>query len=228
MRNRSINLQVVAEVARALKELREDVVFVGGAIVSVYIDDPAADEVRPTADIDLTIDALGLSDWVNIQERLAELGFHPDPFGSSICSYKYKDIPVDFMPMTSGHLGPANRWYSACLNSVEEMNVHGIGVKIFSAPAFIATKLEAFFDRGQDWRTSHDVEDVIYLIDNRSTIVEEVHQSDPQVKMFIQTSFRELKNRGLLSETLQAHIHPLMLADRLPMVEDKIEKIISI
>ena len=55
MENRIINIAVVAEVAKALKELKDQMVFVGGAVVSLYTDDPAADEIRPTADIDLTL-----------------------------------------------------------------------------------------------------------------------------------------------------------------------------
>ena len=45
MINRTINLGVVAEIAHALGDLNESVVFVGGAVVSVYADDDAADEV---------------------------------------------------------------------------------------------------------------------------------------------------------------------------------------
>ena len=41
MENRKINIAVVAEVAQALKELKDQMVFVGGAVVSLYTDDPA-------------------------------------------------------------------------------------------------------------------------------------------------------------------------------------------
>jgi len=34
-------------------------------------------------------------------------------------------------------------------------------------------------------------------------------------------------NKGLLSEVLLAHIHPLMLEERLPVVEEKINLIIT-
>ena len=47
MENRTINIGVVAEVAQALKDLRNQIVFVGGAVVSLYTDDPVADEIRP-------------------------------------------------------------------------------------------------------------------------------------------------------------------------------------
>ena len=95
MENRTINLGVVAEVAAALKELKDQMIFVGGAVVSLYADDAAADEIRPTGDIDMTIRLMNLANWTQIQERLSELGFHPDPFGHAISSYRYKDIPVD-------------------------------------------------------------------------------------------------------------------------------------
>jgi len=55
LENRTINLKVVAEVASSLKHLKPKMVFVGGAVVSLYTDDPAADEIRPTSDIDLTV-----------------------------------------------------------------------------------------------------------------------------------------------------------------------------
>jgi len=47
----------------------------------------------------------------NIQKDLAKLGFHPDPFVHAICSYKYKDIPVDIMAAEDDPFGSTNRWY---------------------------------------------------------------------------------------------------------------------
>lgn len=63
MENRTINIGVVAEIAKALAELKNQMVFVGGAVVSLYADDPAADEIRPTADIDMTINLMNFSNW---------------------------------------------------------------------------------------------------------------------------------------------------------------------
>jgi hypothetical protein len=75
MENRTINIGVVAEVAQALCELKSQMIFIGGAVVSLYADDPAADEIRPTADIDLTINLLNYKDWTRMQQRLAEPSF---------------------------------------------------------------------------------------------------------------------------------------------------------
>lgn len=55
MENKTINIGVVKKIAVALKEMRKKVAFVGGAVISLYTDDPAADELRPTKDIDLVL-----------------------------------------------------------------------------------------------------------------------------------------------------------------------------
>jgi hypothetical protein len=71
MHNKVINIALVAQVAHGLKELREKMVFIGGAVISLYTDDPAADEIRPTKDIDMTIDLVNYAAWAKMQERLA-------------------------------------------------------------------------------------------------------------------------------------------------------------
>ena len=85
MENRTINMAVVADVGEALKDIKQHMVFVGGAVVSLYTDDPAADEIRPTQDIDMTLNIVNLSHWEKVQVQLGVLGFYPDPLGHAIC-----------------------------------------------------------------------------------------------------------------------------------------------
>ena len=54
MINTLINWKVIKTIANALGELNQKVVYVGGAVVSLYIDDTAAEDIRPTKDIDIT------------------------------------------------------------------------------------------------------------------------------------------------------------------------------
>lgn len=227
MENRTINIAVVAEVAQALKEIKQDMVFVGGAIVSLYTDDPAADEIRPTQDIDMTLNIVNLSHWEKVQVQLAALGFYPDPFGHAICSYKYKDIPVDIMAAEDGPLGPANRWYKIGFENLWTAKAKDQEIFILSAPCYLATKFEAFNDRGTDCRTNHDMEDIIYVLDNRINIVEEITKDDKRIAQFIKEQLQNLINKGLMQEVLMAHIHPLMIEERLPIVEDKITQILN-
>ncbi len=222
-----INIAVVAEVARALKSIKEEIVFVGGAVVSLYTDDPAADEIRPTQDIDMTLNIVNISKWVNLQEELANLGFHPDPQGHAICSYRYKDIPVDIMSTEDGPLGPANRWYKIGFQNLWTVKANDQEIKIFSAPCYLATKFEAYNNRGNDYRTSHDIEDIIYVFDNRTTIVDEIATTEKTIKSFLIEELEKIITRGLLEEVLMTHIHPLMIEERLPLVKEKIEEIVG-
>ena len=227
MENRTINIGVVAEVAEALGELKKDMVFVGGAVVSLYADDPAADEIRPTKDIDMTLNIVNLNHWQHITEKLASLGFHPDPYGHAICSFKYKDIPVDIMPAEDGPLGSANRWYKIGFENLWTAMANEQEIQLLAAPCYLATKFEAFHDRGSDYRTSHDIEDIIYIIDNRIEIVEEIAKAEVDISNFIKLQLSEIIQKGMLKEVLMAHIHPIMMEERMPIVEEKITNILK-
>ncbi len=132
MENKTINIKTVAKVAKALRELRSQVVFVGGAVISLYTDDEAAGEIRPTGDIDVAIQLTGFPEWVHLQERLTKLGFSPDPQGDSICNYLYKGISVDIMPSEDGPIGPANRWYKPGFDYLKEVAVEVETIKNLS------------------------------------------------------------------------------------------------
>lgn len=227
MENRAINIAVVAEVAKALQDIKQNMVFVGGAVVSLYTDDTAAEEIRPTQDIDMTLNIVNLGHWKQVQEKLGSLGFHPDPFGHSICSYKYKDIPVDIMATEDGPLGPANSWYKIGFENLWIAKANEQEINILSAPCYLATKFEAFNGRGSDYRTSHDIEDIIYVLDNRLTIVEEIELDDSSVSDFIKEQLQNIINKGLMQEVLMAHIHPIMLEERMPIVDEKIAQILN-
>lgn len=227
MENRQINIAIVAEIAEALQEVKDNMVFVGGAVISLYTNDPAADEIRPTQDIDMTLNIINLSHWERMQERLRKLGFHPDPFGHAICSFKYKDIPIDIMAADDGPLGPANQWYKIGFEDLWTVKAIDQKIKILSAPCYLATKFEAFKNRGNDYRTSHDIEDIIYVIDNRTTIVEEIKESDTRVHSFLKVELQIMESQGILTEVLMAHVHPIMLEERLPIIKDKIAQILD-
>ncbi len=91
----------------------------------------------------------------------------------------------------------------------------------------MATKFEAFHDRGSDYRTSHDIEDIIYVLDNRIGIVAEIEKADPRIANFIKEQLLNIAAKGMMQEVLIAHMHPLMLEERLPIVEEKITQILN-
>jgi hypothetical protein len=227
MENNAVNIGMLAEVARGLKELRPKMVFVGGAVISLYMDDPAAEESRPTTDIDLTIQLTGFSEWTKVQKRLAELGFYPDSQGRAICSYLYKSISVDIIPSEDSFLGPSNSWYKPGFQFLNEVIVDDEIIRILSPPYYLATKFEAFHTRGVDYRTSHDFEDIIQVVDNKMGIVEDILNSDDKVKLFLQEEFREIVNSRYAEEIIKTQIHPLIVNERFPIVLEKLNKILG-
>ena len=99
MNNHYTNLVRLQVVARALAELNEKVVFVGGATASLYADDSAAAEPRPTDDIDVVVEVATDGEFsTQIDERLRQLGFTNDQESVIICRYKIHGLLVDVMP----------------------------------------------------------------------------------------------------------------------------------
>ncbi len=54
LKNQTINLRVVEKVANSLEELNNDVIYVGGAVVSLYVTDEGAEQPRPIREINAT------------------------------------------------------------------------------------------------------------------------------------------------------------------------------
>ena len=50
------NINMLQIVANGLAELKDDMVFIGGAVAQLYADDPAASDIRPTLDVDCVIE----------------------------------------------------------------------------------------------------------------------------------------------------------------------------
>lgn len=97
MKNNIINQGVIRKIAHALGELNEQVIYVGGATVGLYINDPAADDVRPTKDVDISLSIATLGELENIREELNKKGFKQSAEDDVICRFRYDDVKVDVM-----------------------------------------------------------------------------------------------------------------------------------
>lgn len=58
-------------------------------------------------------------------------------------------------------------------------------------------------------------------------IVQEIQESEASIKTFLKEALQKIVDAGLLNEVLMAHIHPLMLEERLPIVQEKIASILE-
>jgi predicted nucleotidyltransferase len=80
------------------------------------------------------------------------------------------------MPLDERILGFSNRWYLVAMEAATTHQLfRDLEIRIVTAPYLLATKIEAFKGRSRgDFLASHDLEDLIFVIDGRSIIVEEV------------------------------------------------------
>lgn len=180
MRRDDPNLPYLQSVATALGDLRERVVFVGGSTAGLLITDAAAEGVRPTRDVDAIVEARDLPQFYSIEAEVAARGFVRDMQSGVICRWIHTQTGVlfDLMPVDPGVLGFSNPWYAEAVRTAETVSIgNGITIRRVSGPAFVATKLQAFADpnRGaNDFLASHDLEDVLNVVDGRPELIEEL------------------------------------------------------
>jgi predicted nucleotidyltransferase len=201
------NVSRIKVVREALADLRNDVVFVGGSTVSFYADRESF-EVRETDDVDVIIEVLTYPDHVKFEEKIQALGFSPDTTARVKVRYKIKGIIVDFMPTTDVAIGFENKWYpDGYKNAIEYSIDNNETIKILSPEHFIATKLEAFKNRGySDPRQSHDFEDIVYMLENRNAIWSELANCAEPVKNYLKQEFGKLLSQKGIEEWIDCHV----------------------
>ena len=72
---------------------------------------------------------------------------------------------------------------------------------------YIATKLEAFKSRGAaDARASHDLEDVIYILDGNESAKNAILSSETEIKDYLKIEFGELRKKDNIREIINGHL----------------------
>lgn len=205
--NHHKNTVRIKAVNNHLGDLKDKVVFVGGATISLYADRETL-EVRPTDDIDIIVEIISYSERSMLEEKLRSMGFQHDIASNVVCRFKIKGIIVDIMPTSDESIGFKNIWYpEGFKNAMDSILDDRTTIKILSAPYFIATKLEAFKGRGRgDGRTSHDFEDIVYVLENRHTVWDEIRSTKGELKNYLINEFSKLKENTSLFEWIDSHV----------------------
>lgn len=195
MRADDPNLPYLRLVATALGNLREQLVFVGGAVAGLLVTDPLAEAVRATRDVDAVVEA-GLLQFQAIEAEVAARGFVRDIDSGVICRWIHRESGVlfDLMPVQADVLGFSNRWYAYTVDTADPIDLgEGVTIRMASAVAFVATKLEAFGDRGAgDILASHDLEDVLNIVDGREELTGELALAPPPLRKAVAAAFARL------------------------------------
>lgn len=221
------NLATFLQIVEKLESLLDRIAFVGGCVTGLLVSDPAATPTRPTLDVDAIVQVASYDDFRALETNLSRLGFRNDP--SVICRWSIDNLKLDLMPTDSSILGFTNVWYGPALQHSQRMQLGKHHARIITAPYFVATKLEAFHGRGQnDFSMSHDLEDIITVIDGRPELPNEVAASDSALRSYLAEEMRSLlRNRDFL-DALPGHLLPDSASQqRATIVLDRIRQIIE-
>lgn len=211
--NHHQNITRIKAVYNALGPLKNNVVFVGGATVSLYAEYENGipeDLVRPTDDVDILIELWAYHDYAKMEEQLRSFGFKNDIESGVICRYIIHGITVDVMATGEGILGFGNRWYpDGFKKSIQRFLDDQHTIRIFSAPYFVAAKLEAFKSPtrkdNNDGRVSQDFEDIMFLFEHRQSIWQEMSDCDMSLKTYLQEAFTSLLENPAFEEWVDGH-----------------------
>lgn len=89
------------------------------------------------------------------------------------------------------------------------------GFKSLMKYKILATKFSAFHDRGNDPRTSTDFEDIVYLLDSRLNIVDEIRSAPGNVSKYLKEQLNVFLNDNI-SESISCHLSPFQSEDLNP------------
>lgn len=205
------NLPLLISAARLLKPLLDELVFVGGCVTGVLISDPAAAEVRPTYDVDALVEIGSYAEYAAFSSRLRALGVAEDHReGAPICRWLHGKLVLDVMPTDERILGFSNRWYKAAMEHAENIKLEkDLVIRAATAPYFLATKLEAFRGRGKnDYVASHDLEDLMAVMDGRPTLLTELRASSAELQKYISSEIGKLLRKSEFIDALPGYLLP--------------------
>ncbi|MEJ2378037.1 MAG: hypothetical protein P8Y71_22530 [Pseudolabrys sp.] len=212
-----------------LGPLADDMVFLGGCATGLLLTDPGAPPIRATSDVDVITEVASLADYHRLSGQLRNRGFredqHPD---APICRWVLEAVVLDVMPTKPEILGFGNEWYQPALNTAVAVELpSGNRIRMVTAPYFLATKLAAFDGRGNgDYLMSHDMEDIVAVLDGRPGIAEEVATADGALRAHLALRFAAL----LADDNFVAAVPGHLAGDtsspaRLPIVMERIASI---
>lgn len=218
-------------VAERLDSLGMDYAFVGGSIVNLLLDDPGLSPARPTDDVDVILEAVTSQRYSDVEAKLRRLGFdHDMSEGAPRCRWVLGKVTVDIMPSEGEFLGLNTAWFKEALASSTERAFGHTKLKLISPVAFLATKHVAFVDRGGgDYYASHDLEDLVTVVDGCDKIVADVREAPAALRGYVVESVRRLVSNPAFTEALPGHLPPDRASQqRLPSLRRKLQLIAAI
>ncbi len=225
-----MSIELLERAAAALGLLCEEVVFVGGATLPLWITNPAAPAVRPTYDVDVIAEVTTRADYYRFEDKLRNVGFRDD--GNMIGRWRYgRNLLLDAIPADASIIGFENEWQRRAIPEAAAIQLpSGAAIRVVSPPFLVATKLEAFSGRGRaDYYGSRDFGDVVSLLDGRDEIVAEIERSPGALRTYLASELIRIRDAEAAIHGIYAQLRPdaASQARATAVVLPRIERIID-
>lgn len=201
-------LNLLLQAARLLDPLPFDKVYVGAAVLPLYLDaSTRPDQLRPTDDVDVAIDVMTVSHLERFREALIHAGFRQRATERVIFRFHGHGLVLDVMSREGVDWAPANRWFRPGWTSRKEALIDGIPVAVLDFPYYLATKIEAFSTRGiGDTLFSKDMEDIVQPLTLRPSAFPDIEAAPADVSSFLRLWFRQVMEHEGLRHAIRGHL----------------------
>ena len=185
--------------------------------------------MRATYDVDAIAHVLSRAEYYQFSEKLKGKGFREDAEeGAPMCRWRCENVILDLMPIDPSILGFGSDWYQeAQENAVRFALPSGNALLLITSPFFLITKLDAFNGRGNgDYMQSHDIEDIVTVLDGRPELLGELERAGPKIKQALASRFAASRQNTRFIDAVAGHLAPDAASQaRLPGIVGRIEAI---
>lgn len=206
-----INIQKILFAASALEELVDEVVFLGGCAAALLVDQSAVHAARATEDVDFIVDITTKTELYKFAKKLKGKGFVESQ--EIICRWQRVEEPkivIDVMPVDSSVLGFTNQWYRLAIDDYHSVVLpDSRRIRLVKPLIFLATKLASWHGRGEGQFDHKDMEDIIYVLENRSGIVLEFYDCENDALK----DYLRVQAAGLLNNSQFQNFLPGMVSE---------------
>lgn len=202
----------LVSVARDLGDLRERVVFIGGAVIPLLATEQVLGRIRATSDVDAIAATRSYADADALAGAMRGARFTPDVGGAHLHRWRSPHgVIFDLVPAGRHAGGTGSAVDLAVLASPLVTMANQIRIRHAGPAAMVALKWHAYRDRGDGQPIySHDVQDMVALLAERPQLVAECQEAPPPIGRSAMAALQALAQDPDLDDILAAHLGSAM------------------